>query len=119
MGATCCGCRTRKIEAIQRPLNDEQTITYKSIKTNTEYRVVPTTHAYQTTSNIYDRDIVNTVHERPDLCDEIELNLSLRNTPKQGSCPCDPFIVVSIKDEMKNVYITCCKNAVYYNMICH
>eukprot|EP01083_Nonionella_stella_P118158 352685_1 len=104
MGATCCGCRTRKIEAIQRPLNDEQTITYKSIKTNTEYRVVPTTHAYQTTSNIYDRDIVNTVHERPDLCDEIELNLSLRNTPKQGSCPCDPFIVVSIKDEMKNVY---------------
>eukprot|EP01084_Bolivina_argentea_P026186 48639_1 len=39
------------------------------------------------------------------LCDKLELNFSLRNIPKLDLLsPSDPFIVVYLKDEVKNVY---------------
>ncbi len=39
------------------------------------------------------------------LCDKLELNFSLRNIPKLDLLsPSDPFIVVYLKDEIKNIY---------------
>ena len=40
------------------------------------------------------------------LCEKLELNLSVRNVPKLDLLsPSDPFIVVSLKDEAKNLFL--------------
>lgn len=96
----CCPCGKGKSEEIH-PLTNTHQITYKSVG-NSEYPtlLVDVNKAFNNNEDLKEGE------DDDELFDEIELNLSLRNIPKQRliSCPSDPFIILSIKDEIKNVY---------------
>ena len=50
------------------------------------------------------------------LCEKLELNISLRNIPKMDLLsPSDPFVIVSIKDEVKNVYLNVGKTEIVWD----
>ena len=50
------------------------------------------------------------------LCEQLELNLSLRNIPKMDlMSPSDPFIIVQMKDELKNRWITVGKTDIIWD----
>eukprot|EP01084_Bolivina_argentea_P064279 117259_1 len=95
----CCGCKVRQE---QHALIESHTITYQSIGTSNNPKLLVDTQNKQ--YDKYGNEILS--ENKEELCDELELNLSLRNIPKRKmiSCPCDPFVIVSIKDDVKNVY---------------
>lgn len=50
------------------------------------------------------------------LCDKLELNISLRNLPKLDLLsPSDPFVIISIKDEVKNIYVNVSKTKIIWD----
>ena len=50
------------------------------------------------------------------LCEKLELNISLRNIPKLDlMSPSDPFVIVSIKDEVKNIYLNVGKTNIVWD----